>query len=66
MAIKWYQHTWVIMLVIILFLPAGIVLVLLNNNWSIPTKILWIVVSSAIYYTLYYLTTLDGISTSLG
>lgn len=65
MAIKWYQHTWVIVLAIILFLPVGLLLVVLNNKWSSPTKLIWIVLSSVLYYVLYYLTTLDGMSISL-
>jgi len=61
MAIKWYQQMWVIVFVNILFLPAGILLILMNSSWSNSKKFLWIVLFSAIYTAMYYLTTQDGI-----
>ncbi|TCZ75428.1 hypothetical protein E0485_17665 [Paenibacillus albiflavus] len=57
MAIKWYQQMWVVVIVNILFLPAGILLILMNSRWPSSKKFMWIVLFSAIYIAMYYLTT---------
>lgn len=62
MELKWYQKTWVIVLIIILFLPAGIVLVVINKRWSVNRRIVWIVISTLIYLWLIYIASLDGIN----